>query len=116
MEQKTEKNEAIEKVGRVFSDYIKNSASMELLWSEKLGYILMLIHRETSEIMESQVLTDAESFCRYMLGEVAQDVLKHMGKDHDAYELTETERTEIRKQLRPYMEQLSEYGYLWMEH
>lgn len=110
---KAEKKEAVEKVGKVFEEYIKASPYMELLWSDKLGYVLMLIHRETSEIMESRVITNAESFCRSMINEISQNVLEVMGKDHDTCELSPLEHTEVEKELKPYMDQLPEYAYLF---
>lgn len=113
MMQKAERQEEIEKVRSVFGAYIEDSPYLELLWSDKLGYILMLIHRGTSEIMESRIITDAESFCRYLIREISQNALKAMGKDHDTYELSSSERAEIRKELRPYLEQLPEYDALF---
>lgn len=113
MMRKAEKKEAIEKVRTVFEEYIKASPYMDLLWSDKLGYVLMLIDEKTLEVVENRVVTDAESLCRYLIGEIAQKVLEIMGKDHDTYELSSRERDEIGKELRPYMEQLPEYGYLF---
>lgn len=116
MMQKAKKKEAIEKVRGVFEGYIQASPYMELLWSDKLGYVLMLIDSKTSEIVENRVVTDAESLCRYLIGEIAQKALEIMGKDHDACELSPREHDEIRKELKPYMEQLPEYGYLLRKH
>lgn len=113
MMQKAEKKEAVEKVRKVFEKYIEASPYMELLWSDKLGYVLMLIHKETSEIMESRVITNAESFCRSLISEISQNVLEAMGKDHDACELSPLERTEVEKELKPYRDQLPEYTYLF---
>ncbi len=113
MMQKAEKNEAIEKVRSVFEEYIKASPYIELLWSDKLGYVLMSIDERTSEIMESWVVTDAENLCRCLMNEIAQKVLDAMGKDHDTYELSSLERAEFEKQLKPYRDQLPEYAYLF---
>lgn len=113
--QKAEKNDSIEKVGRVFGAYMESSPYMELLWSEKLGYVLMSIRAETSEIMESRVITDAESLCRLLIGEIVQNVLNLTGKGHDTYEADAQEHTEIKERLKPYMDQLPEYHYLCEE-
>ncbi len=107
--QKAEKNEEMEQVGRVFGEYIQKSPYLEWLFSEKLGYILMQIHEETSEIMESEVIEDPERFCRLLFEEVAQDVLELTGKEHDLHEADELERAEIEKRLLPYIEQLPQY-------
>lgn len=113
MMQKAEKNEAIEKVRRVFEDYIKASPYMELLWSEKLGYVLMSIDERSSEIMESRVVTDAENLCRCLINEIAQKALEAMEKDRDTYELPSSDRAEIEKELGLYMDQLPEYAHLF---
>lgn len=113
MMHKTEKNEAVEKVRRVFEEYIKASPYMELLWSEKLGYVLMSIDERSSEVMESRVVTDAENLCRCLVNEIAQKALKTMGKDHDTYELSSFECAEVGKELKPYMNELPEYAYLF---
>ncbi len=113
MMQKAEKKEAIEKVRGVFEEYIQASPYMELLWSDKLGYVLMLIDSKTSEIVENRVVTDTGRDSPHLIGEIVQKALKIMGKDHDACELSPQERDEIGKELKPYMEQLPEYGYLF---
>lgn len=110
---KAEKNEAIEKVRAVFEEYIKASPYMDLLWSDKLGYVLMLIDKKTSEVVENRVIADAESLCRYLIHEISQKVLELMGKDHDTYDLSSLEHAEIEKELKPYMDRLPEYGYLF---
>ena len=113
MMQKAEKKEAIEKVRRVFGEYIKSSPYMELLWSEKLGYVLMSIDERSSEIMESRVVTDAENLCRCLINEIAQKVLEGMEKDRDTYELSSLEHEEFEKELKPYRDQLLEYAHLF---
>lgn len=110
MMQRAERNEEIERVRGVFSEYIENSPYLELVWSEKLGYILMLIRREAAEILESRVIQDAGSLCRYLVSEISQNVLEAKGKEPDTYGLEPADRAEIGKMLMPYRNQLPEYG------
>lgn len=109
---KVKRNEEMERVSKVFKEYIEDSPYLEWLWSDKLGYILMQIHTETGEIMESEILSEAESFCRLLFGEIAQDVLELTGNEHDTHEADPLEQAEIKKRLAPYIEQLPEYEYL----
>ena len=41
MLQEAKRDADVEKVCRVFGDYIKASPYLEWLWSDKLGYVLM---------------------------------------------------------------------------
>ena len=110
---KVKRNEEMERVSKVFKEYIEDSPYLEWLWSKKLGYVLMQIDMETGEIMESEVISEAENFCRLMFGEIAQDVLEPTGNEHDTYEADPLEQAEITKRLAPYIEQLPEYQYLY---
>ncbi len=109
---KAKKDADIEKVCRVFEDYIKASPYIDWLWSDKLGYILTQISAERHEIMESRVITDAGKLCWILFNEVADDVLMMTQNDHTASEADPLEQAEIRKRLKPYADQLPEYGGL----
>lgn len=110
--QKAKKSEEMERVLQVFDQYLKASPCLEWLWSEKLGYILMQICAESSEIVESRVMEDAQSFCRVLLREIAQNVLTKTEKEHDINEADVLEQTEIKKRWKPYIDQLPEYAFL----
>lgn len=102
----------VEKVCRVFGDYIKASPYLDWLWSDKLGYVLMQINLERQEIMESHVITDAERLCWILFNEIADDVLERAQNDHTTYDADLTERLRIQKRLKPYTDQLPEYSNL----
>ena len=110
---KVKRNEEMERVSKVFKEYIEDSPYLVWLWSKNLGYVLMQIDMETGEIIESEVISEAENFCRLMFGEIAQDVLELTGNEHDTYEADPLEQAEITKRLAPYIEQLPEYQYLY---
>ena len=102
----------VDKVSRVFGDYIKESPYLDWLWSDKLGYVLMQISFEGREIMESHVIMDAERLCWILFNEIADDVVQRTPNDHATYEADLSERARIRKRLKPYTDQLPEYSYL----
>ncbi len=102
--------EKIEKVREVFADYIRKSRYVDLLWSEKLGYILLRIDAERRDIvMEPVIMEDGETLCKELCLEIIQDVLEYTGNDHDRESIDALEKAEIQKRLRPYEERLPEY-------
>jgi len=102
---------AIEKVKTVFSDYIKNSKTLDLIWSDKLGYILITgITKDMNNfVMQPEVLYTAERLCDQLLYEIACDVLEANGHCHDIYISTPIEKQLILEAYQPYMSQLPEY-------
>lgn len=109
-----EQKESIEKVRTVFMDYIKNSRTLDLLWSDKLGYLLLTgITKEMDDVyMHPILLEDAETLCYKLLYEIACDVLEAGGNFDDIFESTPAEKCAVIKAFQPYLEQLPEYEYL----
>ena len=109
MVQEAKRDAEMEKVYKVFGGYMKENPYIEWLWSEKLGYILMQIEAKGREVVESRVVTDAGDFCRILFHEVAEDALRKRGSEHTLYEADALEKDEIKKELKPYIDQLPEY-------
>lgn len=107
-----EQLDAIEKVKAVFSDYIKNSRTLDLIWSDKLGYILITgLTKDMSDfVMQPEVIDTAEWLCDQLLYEIACDVLESRGHCHDIYISTPLEKQLILEAYQPYMSQLPEYS------
>lgn len=113
-----EQLDAIEKVKSVFSDYIRNSRTLELIWSDKLGYILITgITKDMSDfVMQPEVICTAERLCDQLLYEIACDVLESRGHCHDIYTSTPLEKMLILEAYLPYMSQLPEYSHMLEMH
>jgi len=113
-----EQLEAIEKVKSVFSDYIINSKTLDLIWSDKLGYILIIgITKDMNDFaMQPEVITSAERLCDQLLYEIACDVLESRGHCHDIYISTPLEKQLILAAYKPYMSQLPEYSHMLEIH
>ena len=109
-----EQKESIEKVRTVFLDYIKNSRTLDLLWSDKLGYLLLTgITKEMDDVyMHPILLEDAETLCHKVLYEIACDVLEAEGNYDDIFDASPIERDRILQAFSPYMVQLPEYEYV----
>ena len=113
-----EQLDAIEKVKAVFSDYIKNSRTLDLIWSDKLGYILITgLTKDMSDfVMQHEVIDTAERLCDQLLYEIACDVLESRGHCHDIYISTPLEKQLILEAYQPYMCQLPEYSHMLEMH
>ena len=107
-----EQNAEIEKVCRVFADYIKENSYFDVVWSEKLGYIHLDAISPDKEDIDNEpiILRSGRVSCKEILYNIAGDVMEETGGDHETFsECTETEREKVRKTLQPFMNQLPEY-------
>lgn len=106
-----EQKASIEKVKTVFADYIKSSKTFDLLYSEKLGYILLTgISKNMDDLaMEPTILEDGEELCDQILYEIACDIVEEHGYHGDLYLAPEGHKQQIRNAYQPYMSQLPEY-------
>ena len=110
--------DSIEKVKTVFAEYIQNSRTLDLVWSDKLGYILItgITKNMDDFVMQPEVITTAERLCDQLLYEIACDVLESRGHCHDIYISTPLEKQLILKVYQPYMSQLPEYSHMLEMH
>lgn len=113
-----EQLESIERVKSVFADYLKNSRTLDLIWSDKLGYVLITgITKDMSDfVMQPEVIYTAERLCDHLLYEIACDVLESRGHCHDIYISTPFEKQLILEAYQPYMCQLPEYSHMLEIH
>lgn len=109
-----EQKASIEKVKTVFADYIKDSKNFDLLYSEKLGYILLTgISKNMDDLaMEPTILEDGEELCDQILYEIACDILEENGYHGDNYLAPENLKQQIKNAYHPYMSNLPEYKAL----
>ena len=106
-----EKSE-IERVYSVFQDYIRTSPYLEWVWSDKIGYILIVISTEKRYVEEGIVILNAEMLCDRLLSEIFTDVMTLTQSGHAYYEVDLQERAEIERHWKPYIDQLPEYAEL----
>ena len=99
----------IEKVRTVFSGYIQNSPYIDLLWSEKLGYLLLHIDPTKNTIEEDQIITSADELCAELFNEVATDVFQEAKREHFYPDADDDEIAEIRRRWQPYLDLLPAY-------
>ena len=102
----------IEQVFSVFQDYIRTSPYLEWVWSDKVGYILIVISTEKRYVEEGIVILNAEMLCDRLLSEIFTDVMTLIQSGHAYYEVDPQERAEIERHWKPYIDQLPEYARL----
>ena len=62
-----EQEEEIRRVIRVFEGYLKDSPYLDLVWSDKVGFVLLKISTEQRSLEgESLEIKDAETLCEEM--------------------------------------------------
>ena len=112
---KKQKSE-IEKVRAAFQDYIQNSGYIDLLWSDKVGYVLLPLNPESEDGFrvesEPERIENAEMLCERLFTEIFYDVINFSGKGHDTDKADAEGRAEVQRRLRPYIEQFPEYKSL----
>ena len=114
-----EQIQSIEKVKEFFSDYIAKFDDMELIKTEKAGYILLygIKAMEGQLVFDPVFISDGAQLCDFLLSELANEVMQELDpkREHDIYEATTKERIAIEEAIEPYIKQLSEYRHLIVE-
>ena len=109
-----EEHESIEKVKEVFAGYIANFKDMDLVYSEKAGYVILFgIRIEEGRLtMDPIFIREGGQLCDFLLYEIACETMTRIGEFHDIHEATAEEKVVIKQAFEPYMVQLPEYEYL----
>lgn len=96
----------IEHVIRVFYNYLRDSNSVELLWSDKVGYLLIPIDADRRIAGEGpKVILDAGSLVASLLKEIEKDVAADAGR----HRLSRKDYPELLRRTQDYLDQLPEY-------
>lgn len=92
----------IAKVIRVFYNYLRDSERCELLWSDKVGYVLLPINRGDGC---PQIIQRADDLVRAIVDEISDEIAVNARKR----KLTKREYPELARYISVYMVQLPEY-------
>ena len=107
-----QEKQKLERVNAVFAERLKESDAFGLVWSDKVGYVLLDISPDYDYVDTARRVDTAEELCRLMLEDVALDVLLLTENEHSMETADPLERAEILRRWQPYSEQLPEYEYL----
>lgn len=87
----------IEKVIRTFYNYLRDSRSCELLWSDKVGYVLIPLDVERrSASTEPRIIRNADDLVQTLLDGISKDVAADAGKRR----LSRREYPEFQRRVR----------------
>ena len=87
----------IERVYSVFQDYIRTSPYLEWVWSDKMGYILIVISTEKRYVEEGIVILNAEMLCDRL------PIPQPQAHDRDHQPETGRDKASSRSCPRPYL-------------
>ena len=109
-----EQNEEIRKVINAFDDYIRETPYFDIVWSDKLGYVMLngITDDGNDLYISPAILRDGANLFDQIIRFISTDLMKREGKPCNLALCGQTEQKEIRDALSPYTEQLPEYGYL----
>lgn len=98
-----------------FAERLKESDAFDLVWSDKVGYVLLDISTNYDYVDSARRIETAEGLCELMLEDIALDVLLLTENEHSIETADLLERAEILRRWQPFFEQLPEYEYLRKE-
>ena len=106
------KKAEIERVINVFHDYIEQATFLDILWTDKAGYVYLYIDGRTTPIVDSTYIESAEMLFSRLIGEIESDVLVSTGNDHSIMDADYLEKREMQRRFKPYLDQFPEYRHL----
>ena len=107
-----QEKQKLERVIAVFAERLKESDAFDLVWSDKVGYVLLDISPDYDYVDTARRVDTAEELCKLMLEDTALDVLLLTENEHSMETADPLERAEILRRWQPYFEQLPKYEYL----
>ena len=77
-----QEKQKLEQVISVFAERLKESDAFDLVWSDKVGYVLLDIAPDYDYVDTARRVDTAEELCRLMLEDTALDVLLLTENEH----------------------------------
>ena len=109
----TAQKQEIEKAISVFKDYIQSSDYLDLVWSDKLGYLLLSINPPTQSVeCEPQMIESGADICKAVFDEISLDVFELTKNEDGSSNANPLEKAEILRRIEPFIERLPEYRHL----
>ena len=70
-----QEKQKLDRVISVFAERLKESDAFDLVWSDKVGYVLLDISTNYDYVDSARRIETAEGLCELMLEDIALDVL-----------------------------------------
>ena len=103
------KDPEMNRIVDAFSGYIHRHPNLDLVWSEKLGYILLSIDTVQDCLYSTSIYTDAQKLARRLFEEVVTDVVLECEDCDDVSSMDDEGREEVKRRWVPFLEMLPEY-------
>ena len=103
-----QEKQKLDRVISVFAERLKESDAFDLVWSDKVGYVLLDISTNYDYVDSARRIETAEGLCELMLEDIALDVLLLTENEHSIETADPLERAEILRRWQPFFEQLPE--------
>jgi hypothetical protein len=93
----------------IFGDYIRSNKEFDIVYSEKLGYLSLVINTKTGIIEDVSPLKDFDALLKEMFFQISNDVLalKMVGY-HDDIELFPEEIVEVHRRVEPILNTMTQ--------
>ena len=92
-----------------FSGYIHRHPNLDLVWSEKIGYVLMTINSDKQRGEDYCSFRTAHDLAFRLFSEVVTDVVLECEDCDDVSNLGDEGREEVKRRWAPFLEMLPEY-------
>lgn len=106
-----EELEKIKRVLDVFKEFIRQGSDFDIVYSEKVGYLLLEGGRNLGGFIPEPI-PSAEYLCLRMFDKIADAYQNQYGYPETRWNIPEKEKEEVLKQIQRYSIQLPEYQYL----
>lgn len=103
------RNTEMDRIVEAFSGYIHRHPNLDLLWSEKLGYVLLSIDTVRDCLYGTNIFSNAQKLACCLFNEVVTDVILEQEDCDDISNLNGEGREEVRQRWAPFLEMLPEY-------
>ena len=100
----------LERIITVFKDYIHASPHLDIVWSEKAGYIYLdLTPFETGQDPDAYLMETGEELFEKLFSEISLDVFELTGNEDGLSCANPLEIAELKRRLEPFLLKLPEY-------
>lgn len=103
------KSAEMDRVADAFSGYIHRHPSLDLVWSEKAGYVLMTINPDKQRGEDYCSFRTAHDLAFRLFSEVVTDVVLECEDCDDVSSMDDEGRKEVQQRWAPFLEMLPEH-------
>lgn len=100
------KDDAIEKILEVFGPHLNGQDYLEIVRSERHGYVLLRWDEETGDYTDASRIRTSAYLLEELLNDIAVSYLIRSGKEHDIFTMDEEDKAAIDALQEKYLKAL----------